>query len=100
MSLLCFLWLIPIFTQKPLHDSFGIFVAARSRMAELNHAILIDDEVAGPGVAKIIRPDVGLVVDDNRILDAFFRHSFLDFWDFLFVIEPRRVHTNDDQSIL
>src|SRR3989442_15633190 len=69
-------------------------------MAELDHTILINYEMAGPGVAEVITPDLVTIVDHDGILDRLFRNGVFDFWDFLFVIDSRHVDADDNKSIL
>ena len=69
-------------------------------MTELDDSLLVHDEMAGPRIAKIIAPDLVLVVDDHGILDSFFGYGFLHFRNFLFVIDARRVDTDDHEAVL
>ena len=69
-------------------------------MTELDHPILIEHKVTGPCIAEIIAPDLVLVIDNDRILDALLGYGFFDLAHIFLVFDPRRVHTDNDQAIL
>src|SRR5437867_1758491 len=93
-------WLVILLAQELPYHGVCIFVPAGSGVTELDDAILVEHKVAGPCVAKIVAPDLVRVIDNDRILDAFLGYGFFDFADIFFVIDARRVHTDDDQAIL
>src|SRR5215475_12567758 len=69
-------------------------------MAQLNDAVLIYDEMTRPGVAKVIAPDLIIIIHDHRELDSFLRYGVFDPGDIFFVIDTRYMHADDDEPVL
>src|SRR5215831_201471 len=69
-------------------------------MAQLNNAVLVYDEMARPGVAKVIAPDLIIIIHDHWELDSFLRHRVFYPGDVFFVIDTRYMHADDDEPVL